>query len=185
MKMIERIMRFFSSIGDGLLGLFIKIMVVLIILVIIVAAIQGAITHWVLVLSMLVGLLLSPLFYRELGKRIKIEFPEFFSWGLTDVIETLVPNEETYTSLREQLAQKREAAKKVASTMEAKADALSVTANAYIQERKLRIGSKSEIKGPVTSRMKKAMMMQLDDEEDSVIRELHDQKQEINWDNYL
>ena len=183
--MIDKIMRFFSKIGDGLLGLFIKIMVVLIVLVIVIATVQGAISHWALVLSLLIGMLLSPLFYKEIGKKLKMEFPDFFTWGITDVIDALMPSEETYTSLRDQLKQKREAAAKSAAGMEAKAEVLNKTANAYIKERKMRLGVKGEIKGPVTSRMKKAMLMQLDDEEDEVIRALHDKQQEINWDNYL
>ena len=127
--MFERIFRFLTRAGDGLLGLFIKIMVVLVILVIVIATVQGMINHWALVLSLLIGMLLSPLFYRELSRKLNLDFPEFFRWGLTDVIDTLIPNQETMNSFRDGLRQKRESAAKVAADMEAKADVLEQTAH--------------------------------------------------------
>jgi hypothetical protein len=183
--MIDKFLRVFSKIGNGFIGLFIKIMVVLIILVIIIATVQGVISHWALVLSLLIGMLFSPLFYREVSKKFKFEFPEFFTWGITDVIDTLIPNEETFTTLRNELKQKQTAAVKVASEMETMADVLEQSAHIFIKERKLRSLTKTNIKGPVTARMRKVMSMQLDDEEGEVMRSLHDKRQEINWDKYL
>ena len=183
--MFERMMRFFVKIGDNLLGLFIKIMIVLVLLVIVVATVQGMINHWGFVLTLLIGMLLSPLFYREMAKKLNIELPEFFTWGVTDVIDMMIPNKSELDGFHTELKQKKDAAIKIAAEMESKANELEKVANTFIKERKMRATAKERKEGMTTPRMKKAMMMQLDDEENEVIRSLRDQQKEINWDSFL
>lgn len=103
---------------------FIKIVLVLIVIGLITASSQPIIGNWVFVVNLLLVVLFSPLFYRDLEKIYHLGLPEFFTWGIYDIIDTMMPGEESISTLKNELDEKLAVATQEAIELELKADDL-------------------------------------------------------------
>jgi len=172
------VMQFFQNLGNDFIGLFLKIMLVLVVLVIIVLAIVAIAQNWLLVLGMLIGLLFSASLYKWLNTRFKLDLPEFFFWGLSEIMEALTIDEGRANEIKQELYEKRKLAEQQIAKMEQKVAGAQATYSDLKAKQSI-----PEIMKPATkhvsSRTRKALMMHID--EKPWLDELNKPNEEVDW----
>jgi len=178
------ILRTFEKIGDGLLGMFLKLFLILILILVILGFVIGIAVYWKFVVSIMIGALFSPYLYAYIEKNLQLGLPEFFFWNYGDVMEAFFVNEQQIEEVNQENRQKIKAARLELDGMDKKYANLTVAYEDLKAKKNLKeilVGKKS--KKYNSSRLRKAVLMNIGDPE--WVSEMKDIKTEVNWSKYL
>lgn len=174
------ILRTFERIGTGLISMIFKFILVLILVAVILLFIIGIASHWELVLGILIGALFSSTFYTFIENNLELGLPEYFYWNVGDLADAFFDDEFQADQVMKEAADKKKAAMSELNDLDQKYMKLEATFESI--KTKGDIGQLSKDKKQPSSRVKKAIMMEIGDPE--WVSELKDIKPNVNWDKY-
>lgn len=177
-------MGFFGRMGDGIIGLFFKFMVILVALIVILLFIIGIATYWKFVIGVIIGGLFSPLLYSYIENNLQLGLPEYFFWNYGDVVESFIGSEAEIEDVKNDIKAKQKAARAELLSLDKKYENL----NASFQDLKAKTSIETLTKGKKaskaeSSRMRKAILMSIGDPE--WVSEMREIKTEVDWSKYL
>jgi hypothetical protein len=180
------VLGFLGRLGNGMIGMFLKLMFVLVLILVAIMVLIGIATYWVFVIGLVGGTLLSSVMYKAIDTKLRLGLPEFFFWGPGEILDASFAGQETIENTKLELKQKRVEANAELGKMQQKVVNLE---SAY---KDLKAKSKTKIfmdryankdKRMTGMRTKKAIMMQIDNE--PWVDELRNITDDVDWNKFM
>jgi hypothetical protein len=159
-----------------------KFLLVIILILFVVVAIQGLISYWIFVASMIVGVTFSSLFYRYVERFFVGELPEIFTFSYGEIGEALFTDDDRKKSYIEGLKEKENRAQAELNKMAQ--DVLEIK-QAY-KHTKMRLSTEmyEEARGKhYSARVRRAIKAQLGD--DTMMKHAQKRDLSVDWNKFL
>ena len=108
---------FVSDTINGLFKMFFKFFFWLIAFVILLATLVVLATNWPFAIMLMVGILLSDLFYKWFSKRFNLDLPDYFSINIVDFMSTFHEGDEEIEAVRREMDYKMQQAREKVEMM--------------------------------------------------------------------
>ena len=159
--MMRGIVNFFGSVGNGLMALFLKIILVMIFLLALIAIPVFMIMYWPFTIPFIIGLLFSEKMYRTMNRQLKLRLPKYFYINFQDFLQTLREGDEQLSLTKQDLENKKAKALKEAVDMEEALESIEQHLSHIKVKRDLKTLFKPSVKD-ISPRAAKALEMELD-----------------------
>lgn len=97
------VLSFIGKIFDGAFGMFFKFLFLMIAFMLILALVIVLTVNWPFTIMLLIGILLSSIFYTHLDKRFNLQLPDYFKVSIEDFLATFNEGEEEVQNIRTQM----------------------------------------------------------------------------------
>ncbi len=155
------VLRTFNAIGDGLFGLVIKFIIIMLALVAIIGIGTALIVYWPFTVCFIIGMLISETMYHWLDKRLSIGLPEYFFININDFMATFSEGDELIEQTENELKAKHDTALQRLEEMREAVQSADTQLGKITSQRKLGTLFKRQT-ADVSPRLAKALEMELD-----------------------